>query len=266
MAIDPLTQDEMFPDTLVPPFILSPEVADTAAQVMRSWDEFSGLRDAIWSEVDPLSIAYVLDTKPFNMAEDEWTVHAVVNVTKASPLWRSLTGYHLVVAYRQAFWDAVGELDTAERLAFLHHGLSHIDALGSKVALRPHPVEGFPWTFRRYGPLSLNDKMFFRAGSLWSEDHPSEPTPLRSVADIAEDVAAMPIVDQAIIAAAVKFKRAVETGRTDVTVSAGGRSATIKGKDKEAERVETERCPFPECVRWADHAGQHDIGDGPVEA
>jgi hypothetical protein len=114
------------------------------------------------------------------VTEGEWTVHTVVNVTKASPLWRCLSGHHVVVAYRQVFWDAH---DEDERKAFVHHGLSHIDALGSKVAVRPHPVEGFPWTFRRYGPLSINDKMFFRAGSLWNEDHPSEPTPLRSVDD-----------------------------------------------------------------------------------
>lgn len=188
LPLDPVITDEMFPDTLVEPFVRSTEVADLAVEVIEHWDEFRALRDAIDSEATPLSIEYVLDTKKFDMAEEEWSVHTVVNVTKASPLWRSLSGIHVVVAYRQAFWDAQ---DDAARRAFIHHGLSHIEALGSKVALRPHPVEGFPWTFRRYGPLSLNDKMFFRAGSLWNEDHPSEPVQLR-VADVPGDATGEP--------------------------------------------------------------------------
>lgn len=178
LPLEPTSQDEMFPDTYVPPFTLSDEVADAAAEVIAHWDEFRGLRDALESEAHPLAVAFVLDTKPFDVTEADWSVHTVVNVTKASPLWRVLSGHDVVVAYRQVFWDAH---EPDERLAFLHHGLSHIDALGGKVAIRPHPVEGFPWTFRRYGPLSLNDRMFLRAGSLWTEDHPTEPTPLRSL-------------------------------------------------------------------------------------
>jgi len=260
--LDPVTSDEMFPDTLVEPFVLSPEVADLAFVIIEHWDEFRALRDAIESEANPLSIAYVHDTKKFDMAEEEWTVHTVVNVTKASPLWRSLSSYHVVVAYRQAFWDAQ---DDAARRAFLHHGLSHIDALGTKVAIRPHPVEGFPWTFRRYGPLSLNDKMFYRAGSLWNEDHPSEPTQLRSVQDLAADVGAMPIADQAVVAAAMDFRRSIEAGPIDVTVTAGGRSATIKGKGKDRATAAfddaAEPCPFRDCTLDADHAGSHQFGE-----
>lgn len=180
LPLDPVTSDEMFPDTYVPPFVTSEEVAELAADVIATWDEMKPLREALASEVRPLVVAYALDTK--KMAPGEvWTVHTIVNVTKASPLWRSLAGVDVVVAYREHFWDIH---EDGERRAFLHHGLSHIDALGGKVAIKPHPAEGFPWTFRRYGPLSIGERMFARAGSLWSEDHPQEPTPLRTVEDL----------------------------------------------------------------------------------
>lgn len=177
MALDPITQDEMFPDTYVQPFVTSTDLADVADDVLRKWDEFKALRDAIDSEANPVQIAYVLDTKKLGDDED-LTVHTIVNVTKASPLWRSLTGIAVVVAYRQVAWD---NHDAEERAGFVHHGLGHIDTLAGKVAIRPHPAEGFPWTFRRYGPLSIGERMFARASALWNEDHPVEPTPLRSV-------------------------------------------------------------------------------------
>lgn len=243
--LEPMTTDEMFPDTLVEPFIVSPEVADLALDVAKHWDEFRGLRDALDSEVRPLQVAFVVDTKKFDMAEDEWTVHTVLNVTKASPLWRSLSGYDVVVAYRQVFWDAHQD---AERRAFLHHGLSHIDALGGKVSIRPHPVEGFPWTFRRYGPLSLNDSMFLRAGSLWAEDHPTEPTPIRPI--LTDDQRRR--VDKAVR----KFRDGIEARDVDVTVTHGGRSATIKGRNE--HRVTPEPCPFAGCFLHADHGGDHE--------
>lgn len=179
LPLEPQT-DEMFPDTRVEPFILSDEVAEVAGEIVAQWDEFRALRDAIDSEAHPLRVAYVLDTKPFDVGEADWTIHTVVDTKKAAPVWRVLSEYDVVVIYRQVFWDAH---TPDERLAFLHHGLSHIDALAGKVAIRPHPVEGFPWTFRRYGPLSINDRMFLRAGSLWTEDHPTEPTSLRPVVD-----------------------------------------------------------------------------------
>lgn len=255
LPLDPVTTDEMFPDTLVEPFVLSSDVADIASDVIEHWDEFRALRDAIESEVNPLSIAYVLDTKKFEMTEEDWTVHTVVNVTKASPLWRSLSSYHAVIAYRQAFWDAQ---DDGARRAFLHHGLSHIDALGSKVAIRPHPVEGFPWTFRRYGPLSLNDKMFFRAGSLWNEDHPEEPVQLRAL-DAPESGGLRSIT--------------VSTGDRSVTIDAAAAKRIIKNIDaaaakrrKAAGDVDGESCPFPDCTLSADHIGQHRFGDGESES
>lgn len=180
LPLDPVTSDEMFPETYVPPFVTSEEVAELAAEIIGEWDELRVIQEAIDSQVRPLVVAYVLDTK--KMAPDEdWTVHTIVNVTKASPLWRSLAGVDVVVAYREHFWDMH---EDGERRAFLHHGLSHIDALGGKVSLKPHPAEGFPWTFRRYGPLSIGERMFARAGSLWNEDHPQEPTPLRTVEDL----------------------------------------------------------------------------------
>lgn len=218
LPLDPQTQDEMFPDTLVDPFVLSEEVAELAGSVVAKWDEFRALAEAIDSDVNPLAIAYVLDTKKFDIAED-WSIHTVVNVTKASPLWRSLSNYGVVVAYRQVFWDAH---DEDERRAFLHHGLSHIETLGPKVTLRAHPAEGFPWTFRRYGPLSAGEQMFVKAGSLWAEDHPQEPTPLRAV----------PVEE-----AARKFREGIEQGDVDVTVTHGDRSVTIEGKGRRRASV-----------------------------
>ncbi len=178
LPLDPVTSDEMFPDTYVDPFVLSDDVALFARAVVHEWDEFAVLRDALRSEARPLEIFYVLDTKKFDATTEDWTIHTVVKVTKASPLWRSLALCDVVVAYRQAFWDSH---DEGQRKAFLHHALSHIDITAGKVTLRDHPAEGFPWTLRRYGPLSFGETQFVRAGSLWNEDHPQEPTPLRAV-------------------------------------------------------------------------------------
>lgn len=211
LSLDPVTSDEMFPETYLEPFVRSPEVEALAGVVMAGWDEFRGLRDAIAAEYRPLEIAFVLNTK--KLADDEdITVHTVVNVTKAQPVWRSLTGYGIVVAYRKPLWDIQTD---GEKRAFLHHGLSHIDTWGGKIAIRPHPVEGFPSTFWRYGPLSLDDQMFARAASLWNDEHPE-----KAKAAAASDV--HPAVQ--------RFVDKIAEGEVDVTVTAGGRSATIKGK------------------------------------
>lgn len=171
--------EEMFPDTLLPAFITAPDLADLATDVMARWDELKPVRSAIDAEYAPLEVAYVFDTKKLG-DDEERSIHTIVKTSKASPLWRCLTGYGAVVAYRKAFWDVQ---DMEVRASYVHHALSHIDVLAGKVTMRPHPAEGFPWTLRRYGPLSLGEQMFMRAGALWNEDHPAEPTRLRSTTD-----------------------------------------------------------------------------------
>lgn len=232
VPLDPQTPDEMFPDTLTEPFVRSKEVEKLALTVLAQWDEFKGLRDALNREDNPIEIVYVLDTKKFDIFEDELKIHTIVNVVRANPLWRTLTGFAVAVIFREAFWKA---LELQERSAWLHHGLSHIEVVGQKVALRDHPVEGFPWTYRRYGPLSQLERQFLRAGSLWNEDHPAEPVQLRALAD--------DVVDHA----AEGLKRFAEETGTDVSITAGGRTAAFGPRSK-AEKKGDEPGQLAECV------------------
>ncbi|MES2210936.1 MAG: putative metallopeptidase [Chloroflexota bacterium] len=178
----PLTP-EMFPDTLVEPFVVSQEVADLADDVIASFDEFEPIQTAIRDA--GLAIAYVFETRPFDPAKEELKPHTIAKVTKASPLWLVLGGHELVIQFRQAFWDL---FDANQRRAVLHHELTHIeiDEPGNdgrvKLSLRPHDVEEFARTMRRFGPILPSRAGLVKAYLDWQHEQESPaPTPLRNI-------------------------------------------------------------------------------------
>lgn len=178
----PLTP-EFFPDTLVEPFIVAPELKVLAESVISGCDEFRPIADAMREQ--GLSIAYVFETKPFDPTKDDFKPHIIAKVTKASPLWRLLAGYELAIQFRSYFWDV---FDANQRTAVVHHELTHVevDEPGEdgklKLKLREHDVEDFTATMRRFGPIIPGRAAFVKAFLDWqhAQERP-EPTKLRRV-------------------------------------------------------------------------------------
>lgn len=182
MAIPMTPETGMFPDLTVEPFIGAPELERLAGAVLGEFSEFRSLARAVTDRA--VSIAFVFETKPFDPTKDEMKPHIVAKVTKASPLWRCVSGHELVVQFRQAFWDV---FDVAQRRAVLHHEFSHVEVAVNeqdevKLSLREHDVEDFTRTMRVFGPILPSRAGFVKAFLDWQHDQERpEPTKLRQV-------------------------------------------------------------------------------------
>lgn len=213
----------LFPETLVVPFVVAPEVEDLAEDVLASFDEFRPIREAIAN--DGLRIRYVFETKAFDPTKDELKPHTIAKVTKAGPIWRLLAEAELVISFRQWFWEKFSE---QERRGVLHHELTHIEIgedsdANLKVSLREHDVEEFRLTARRFGPRRMAHEQLFEAFLAWEREN--GPTPLRKlrpVENIAEAVA------EAAVDSAGALQGLADGSGTTITVKAAGREATIK--------------------------------------
>jgi hypothetical protein len=182
----PAPDTVLFPGLQEDAFVRAPEVADLAADVMARWDEFAPLRQALAD--GQVSIEYVFETKHFDQFKEEFKPHTVSKVSKASPLWSSLTGRDLVVQFRRTFWAAWGE---RQRSAELYHALSHIrledgESGAPRIALAPHDVEEFRATLMRYGPALPGRRALVDAAAAWSSEHP-DPATLGSFAEAVMD-------------------------------------------------------------------------------
>lgn len=239
LPIDP--ESGLFPDDVEPAFVRSDEVEYLAREVMDAWPEFEPIRTAI---EDGLAIAYVFETKPFDPTKDEYKRHVVAKVTKASPLWQCLAEVRIAVQFRQWFWD---KYTPAQRAAVIYHELKHIeidlDSAPPKLSLRPHEIEEFYGVARRYGAVLPDIANLVKVHSWWEQEQPGATLgPARSVdqdtGEITEGKVEPDILDTlspsaraGVIAAALKFKRSIEAGGTDVTIStAGHEPVTIHGK------------------------------------
>lgn len=207
-ALDPDTG--MFPETRVEPFIDAPELEELADDVLASFGEFEPIRTAMHEA--GTRIRYVWETKPFDPASEEFKPHTIAKVTKASPLWRHLGETEIVIQFRQAFW---GPFSEAQRRAVLHHEFTHIDIDEPddqgrvKISLRPHDVEDFSRTMRRFGPIIPGRASFVKAYLDWQhEQETPDPVPLR------------PVIDQ-VLDEVVERVNAGELG-PNVTASRGG--------------------------------------------
>jgi hypothetical protein len=169
------------PETLFGPppdaFVEAPDVEDLAVAVLSECDEFGFIHTAV---NDGLRIEYVFETKPFDALKEEVKPHTVAKTTKASPLWRAIAGVELVIQFRETFWHLFTE---TQRKAVLHHEFTHveIDPEG-RLSLRPHDVEEFTSTVRRFGPYLPNRVALVKAAQAWQheQDHP-EPVQLRPI-------------------------------------------------------------------------------------
>jgi hypothetical protein len=168
----------LFPGLMEAAFIPAPEVEDLAADVLARWDEFAPIRHAIAD--GELEITYVFETKHFDQFKEEFKPHTIAKVTKASPLWSSLTGHDLVIQFRRTFWAA---FDEHQRSAVLYHEFCHVkledsETGGPKLSLAPHDVEEFRGTLLRYGPTLPGRKQLIAAAAAWqAENEPPALTP-----------------------------------------------------------------------------------------
>lgn len=236
----PLEPDVAEEDEVLDPFITAPEVRSLAFDVMGQWEEFAALRDAIGRETDPLRIAFVFETKPYVEGEIVKT-HTIAKVTKASPMWAFLGDVDLVIQFRQPFWE---HFDERQRRAVLHHEMSHIEFPRGRLGLREHDVEDFVGTMRRYGPYLPGRRAFVRAAEIWLEENPEPPSefdeartrrrPPPSSGDdlgLGASVAAVVVDEFERDGDAVAGLRDLaESTGTDITITHGDRTATIKGK------------------------------------
>jgi Putative phage metallopeptidase len=241
LPIEPETG--LFPDDAGPAFVQSTEVEDLTVRVMGLWPEFEPIRTAI---DEGLNLAFVFETKPFDPAKDEYKRHVVAKVTKASPLWECLAGVRIAIQFREWFWD---RYSSEQREAVIYHELKHIEVdEGGKVSLKPHEIEEFYGVARRYGAVLPDIAKLVKVHSWWAQEQPGATLePGRSVdADTGEitegtleppDIldALSPKARAGVLAAARKFKRDIEAGGTDVTISTDGHEpVTIHGKGRRA--------------------------------
>lgn len=155
-----------------------------------------------------LSILWLMNEKPWNnQTEDDQQPEIAGRCVKAPRLWHDVTGYHFAIWIRKHFWD---EFSTDLRRAVVLHELLHIEVTRDansqpKFAVRKHDVEDFVDVARQYGPSALagDGGRYVRASALFAG-------------------VAQPLVDLA------------ESTGTDITISAGARSATIKGRKDQA--------------------------------
>lgn len=231
MAVPLEPEAGLFPDTFLAPFVLAPEVEELATLVIDSCSEFEPIATA--KREGGLSIVHVFETKSFDPTKEEFKPHTIAKVTKAPPIWRALTTYDLAIQFRLPFWEA---FDERQRQAVLHHELSHIDIDEpgddrgiAKFSLRPHDVEDFARTIRRFGAVLPGRATFFKAFLDWQhEQERPEPTPLRAITE-------------AVVESADMLQDTADKLRGDITISAGGKSRTVRARKPNAEAPTDER-------------------------
>lgn len=186
-ALDPETG--MFPETLRPAFVEAPELRRFALDLLDgpSWrDSFGEIRRQVGKRA--LSIAFVFETKPYDSQAEDFKPHTIAKVTKASPLWKALTGHDLVIQFRQTFWKAFTE---AQREAVLFHEFCHIEVEDKHegklaITLAHHDVEEFVSVARRYGTTLPGRRQMAEAFAAWQRTQGGDNVvPLRAIS--AED-------------------------------------------------------------------------------
>lgn len=131
---------------------------------------------------------------------------------KVPPLYHGLTGFDAVVEVHN--WAWIG-FDGAQQEAIIAHELCHGE-MTDKGALRvvKHDLSEFRFVVRNWGAWQPDIRAFDEQLQLFDD----AGAPTRPTEGVQEPLKA--------------FRRAVEAGPVDVTITAGGKSATIKGKSK----------------------------------
>lgn len=194
---DPVRIPGLLDVTIEPPFVRARVVEDLMDEVIAEFDEFEPIATA--RREDGLVIECVFETKPFDPAKDEYRPHVIAYVRKSPPIWSSLTGIHVVLAFRRWFWE---RFDDEQRRAVLHHELTHVEVDEADdqgrvpVSLRHHDVEEFGQTMRRFGPVIPGRSAFIRSYLGWAGEHPAQAAVVADGGHAGEVIAAAGTQDE----------------------------------------------------------------------
>lgn len=205
-------QPQIFPDLEGADFIRSDEVAEVGDEVLRLHGQAGGvgrlLQVARAIREGEVAVLWLLNAKPFDVLNERLEHDTAGKCLKAPRLWHDVTGYHVAIWIRQHFWD---EWTPDVRRAAILHELLHVEVERdkndqAKVRIRKHDVEDFVDVARLYGPIFGEAGAYTRAATV----RPAADivSPLRDLAD--------------------------KTG-SDITITAGDRSATIRSRKPKAE-------------------------------
>jgi hypothetical protein len=226
------TQPKIFEDLEGPDFVRSSDVEAVAEKVLELHGAIGGviplhpIAEAIRD--GELSILWLLNEKPWNdEVEDDQQPEVAGRCVKAPGLWHDVTGHHFAIWARKHFWD---QFSIELRRALVLHELLHIEVKRDKdgqpkFSVRKHDVEDFVDVARQYGPAALAGEgaRYVRAAALFA-DVPESLGARRSLSDARAAEIVKPLQDVA------------DAMGSDITISAGGRSATIRGKAQAAAR------------------------------
>lgn len=166
----------MFDEEAIPPFVEAPEVAELAEKLLAKHPALGSLRAEVEDIDEPVHIAYVFDTAPFDPLKDELKHTTLGKAIKASPIWLHLAGFHAVVTIRRVFWE---QFDERQRAAMLYHELLHIEVVApGKVKLKEHSIEEFAQVMRDYGAYLPDRAHFINEWAKWESDQGGKPTNL----------------------------------------------------------------------------------------
>ena len=216
-----MTAPHMFPDIDASQFVESSAVAKVADSVLRHhgregevgrlFNVARAIRD------DEIRVLFMINAKPFDPLKDDIKHDAIAKCVKAPTLWHDVTGYDAVIWCRGWFWDQF--LDE-QREALLLHELLHLEVEYDEdgevqLRVRKHDLEEFTDVAQRFGGALPGIDPFVKAFERWQHrDDPAEPTPLRPAQQVAKALA--------------DFQDSVDESGTTVTVTAAGKSATLR--------------------------------------
>lgn len=199
-------QPAMFPDLAGGDFYQDDELDEVAANVIARHGHVGGVGRLIpvveAIENNEIRVLFLMNGKPLAENDDPSHHDVAGKCVKAPALWHDVTGYDVAIWIRHAIWK---DLDEHARRGILLHELLHIELTRdkdeqAKVGVRKHDVEGFVDVARHYGPIEGEGGAYVRAATV------GIASPLQELAD--------------------------DTGNT-VTVTAGGKSATLRPRNGE---------------------------------
>lgn len=184
---------------------VSAVVAEVAHRLIRLYPMKFG-----WTTNFKLGFLMVHGSKP----KPDPTFDFMAKFRKVPPLYHGLTGFDAVVEVQAWAWR---DLDANQQEALVAHELCHGE-MTEKGTLRvvKHDLEEFRFVVRQWGAWKSDIRAFEEQLKLFDESG----APARATEGVQEPIEA--------------FRRSVEAGTTDVTITAGGKSATIKGKGAKA--------------------------------
>lgn len=199
-------QPAMFPDLAGGDFYQDDELDELAQAVMAKHGHTGGVARLIpvvgAIENGEIRVLFLMNGKPLADTEEPGQHDVAGKCVKAPALWHDVTGYDVAIWIRHAIWK---DIDEHARRGILLHELLHVEVTRDKddqpkVGVRKHDVEGFVDVARHYGPIEGAGAMYVRAATVGIS------SPLQELAD--------------------------DTG-TSVTITAGGKSATLRPRHGE---------------------------------